>query len=178
MAQVGRVVSPLRVGRPLRSATSCLGPCTDDGAEWQPAVGVLRSFPVGIADERDAARARPRNARLSQTVESERVGKCCHERRDQSVRNTNRATDSSLAKPSRRAIVTGNETGYEHEHRDATPRAPSLSSPGRTVKSFSRLLRIVHAANWPQVIRPAGSRSTATATINSKSNSFGRGSDG
>jgi hypothetical protein len=53
--------------------------------------------------------------------------------------NANRATDSSLAEPARRAVDTGTETGYEHEHRDATPRAPSLSWLGKTVKSFSRL---------------------------------------
>jgi hypothetical protein len=85
--QVGRMHrSRVRRWFALLRVTSCPGPCTDDRAEWHSTVGILRPFPVGITDERDAARVRPRNARLSQTVESERVGKCCHERRGQSFR--------------------------------------------------------------------------------------------
>ena len=81
LAQVGRS-SRSRVpslARSLRSATSCLGPCTMNRAQWRPADAMLSVSRVRFTDERDAASGELANASQPHAVESERVGERCHE---------------------------------------------------------------------------------------------------
>ena len=135
--------------RSLRSSASCLGSCTDDDVGLWPTSDVFHVFEIGATDVRDPARARPANAGLSHAAESEEVSKCRHERYAV-VRSTVPLPPPPSPSPkhtsrhrwfTRRTCAAGRSSpghaaGYDREHRDATPRAPSLSRPGRTVKSF------------------------------------------
>lgn len=69
-----------RLARPLRSATSCLGPCTMNRPEWRPADAMLSVSRIGFTDERDAAPGKLANTSLPHAVESEKVGECHHEK--------------------------------------------------------------------------------------------------
>jgi hypothetical protein len=73
MAQVGRLVSLPNPssGHSLRSATSCLGPCTNRGVAWLLIRNALPVLRPGVADGRERARDRPANRRQSHRRESE-----------------------------------------------------------------------------------------------------------